>query len=153
MCQSRSCWEELGLQEQLGVCDTEMSLANFRGTESKRKDILLELSMDFLAGSCRSPGSLLSHRTPPGSSAYGGALGQHFHPPEVMSSPPTLQAVRQLGFEVPLSSPSPQEGSACTGNILGGLEIPQDPPRGHRSKKKPGVLWKFFRHGLDRERS
>lgn len=61
----RSCWEELGLQEQLGVCDTEMSPANFRGAKSKRKDILLELSVDFLVGSCRSPGSLLSHKTPP----------------------------------------------------------------------------------------
>lgn len=49
VCQSRSCWEEPGLQEQLGVCDTEMSPANFRGAELRRKDILLELSVDFLA--------------------------------------------------------------------------------------------------------
>lgn len=74
------------------MCDTEMSPANFRGAKSKRKDILLELSMDFLAGSCRSPGLLLSHKTPPGSSSYGDALGQHFYPPKVMSSLPTLQA-------------------------------------------------------------
>lgn len=93
MCQSRSCWEELGLQEQLGVCDTEMSPANFRGAKLKRKDILLELSVDFLAGSCRSPGLLLSHKTPPGSSSYGGALGQHFYPPKMMSSLPIPQAV------------------------------------------------------------
>lgn len=74
------------------MCDTEMSLANFRGAKPKRKDILLELSVDFLAGSYRSSGSLLSHKTPPGSSSYGDALGQHFYPPKVMSSLPTLQA-------------------------------------------------------------
>lgn len=63
------------------MCDTAMSPANFRGAESRRKDILLELSVAFLAWLGPDPTdlpvsgrSLLSHKTPPASPACGGAL-------------------------------------------------------------------------------
>lgn len=35
------------------MCDTEMAPANFRGVEPRRKDILLELSVDLLLGWAR----------------------------------------------------------------------------------------------------
>lgn len=96
VCQSRSCWEEPGLQEQLGVCDTEMSPANFRGAESRRKDILLELSVDFLAQLGANPADLpimMDHCSLTGClwalQPVEEPFRQQFHPPpKVMSAPP-----------------------------------------------------------------
>lgn len=112
------------------MCDTEMSPANFRGAESRRKDILLEFSVDFLARLGLDPADLpvaadrcsLTRRLwvlQPMEEPF----RQQFHPQKGEQQPPESlgrERDHQLRSEVP---PSPPPASRRRPSGL------RDPPR------------------------